>query len=189
MTTRTVMVGVVEDLTDPDALGRVRVRYATLGQLSNWARIATPMAGADRGLRFKPELGDEVLVAHENGDVRRPYVLGGLWSSTDKPPADDGDAKANNWRFLVSRSGHILKFDDTAGAEKIELTDQSGALHVVLDSAAGKILVTADKGDIEAKASGNVKVEAATIDVKATGDITIDATGTLTLKGATVLIN
>ena len=44
---------------------------------SYWARLATPMAGAERGLVLIPEVGDEVLVAFEREDLRFPYVLGG----------------------------------------------------------------------------------------------------------------
>src|SRR5690242_926559 len=101
-----IVIGLVKDLEDPQNLGRVRVTFPYLDdQLSDWARLVTPMAGKDRGVFFRPEVGDEVLVAFELGDVRRPYVLGALWSTTDTPPPDDGKAKDNNWRFIKSRKG------------------------------------------------------------------------------------
>ncbi|HSE40396.1 MAG TPA: phage baseplate assembly protein V, partial [Acidobacteriota bacterium] len=37
-----------------------------------------------------PDVNDEVLVAFETGDQRSPYVLGNLWSSSDKPSETDG---------------------------------------------------------------------------------------------------
>src|SRR5581483_3964040 len=122
-----IMIGVVADLADPDRLGRVRVRFPCLAdQLSDWARLATPMAGAGRGFFMRPEVGDEVLVGFELGEPRRPYVLGALWSKKDQPPPDDGNASKNNWRFIQSRSGHIVKLDDTQGKEKIEVIDKTG---------------------------------------------------------------
>lgn len=186
-----VVVGIVADLKDPDGLGRVRVRYPNQDDaLSNWARLTAPMAGKGRGVRFVPEVGDEVLLVHEQGDKRRPYVVGALWSSADEPPTDDGDTEANNWRVIVSRSGHLLKLDDTSGAEKIEITDGSGKLHVVLDSAAGRVEVTADSGDVQVKApSGAVSVEAKQISLKATDSVTIEAGTTLVIKGKSVAIN
>ena len=41
------------------------------------------------GSLFLPEVGDEVLVAFEHGDLRRPYIVGKLWNTTDPPPERD----------------------------------------------------------------------------------------------------
>src|SRR3977135_4225334 len=147
-----ILIGIVADLEDPDGLGRGRVRFPYLNdQLSNWAKISTPMAGKNRGLFLRPEVDDEVLVAFEMGEPRRPYVLGGLWSNVDTPPADDGKARENNWRFFQSRSGHILKFDDTNGSERIEVIDKSGSHKIVIDSSGDKIQITCDSGNLEIK--------------------------------------
>src|SRR4051812_31769405 len=78
-----VVVGVVTNNQDKEGLGRVKVKFPWLSDAdeSNWARIATPMAGASRGVFFLPEVDDEVLVVFEQGLVSRPYVLGGLWNA------------------------------------------------------------------------------------------------------------
>ena len=80
-----VAVALVTDNKDPDGLGRVKVRYPWHSQStqSYWARIASPMAGKDRGTVFYPEVGDEVLVVFDREDLRFPYVLGGLWNGKD----------------------------------------------------------------------------------------------------------
>lgn len=186
-----VLIGIVSDLDDPERLGRVKVRYPTLGdQESDWARLVAAGAGKDRGLFSRPEVGDEVLVAFELGDPRRPCVLGGLWSKTDPPPKDDGNAEDNNWRFIQSRSGHVIKLDDTRGAELIEIVDKDGRRRVLLDSANKKIQVTCDDGDVEVTSgSGKVKVEAVTVEIKASANLTIEAGAALKIKGATVDIN
>jgi len=188
-----VVVGIVSDLNDDENLGRVRVRYPHLdNEESDWARLASPMAGADRGMFFRPETNDEVLVAFEQGDPRRPYVLGSLWSQVDQPPPDDGQRTQNNWRFIQSRSGHILRFDDTPGQEKVEVIDKDGKRRIVVDSASGRIQILCDPGagDIEIKApASEVKIEAATIAVKATARLTLECDGVVTIKGATVSIN
>ena len=186
-----IVIGLVKDLEDPQNLGRVRVTFPYLDdQLSDWARLVTPMAGKDRGVFFRPEVGDEVLVAFELGDVRRPYVLGALWSTTDTPPPDDGKAKDNNWRFIKSRKGHIVKLDDTEGKEKIEIIASDGKRKIVFDVAGEKIEVTCDTGDIEVSApSGDVKVNAKNVEIKASADMKLQADGTMTIKGATVNIN
>jgi len=186
-----IVIGVVTDLDDPDRIGRVRVTFPHLGgEPSDWARIATPMAGKDRGAFFRPEKDDEVLVAFEHGEPRRPYVIGALWSKVDTPPPDDADPVKNNWRFLKSRSGHVIKFDDTKGSEKIEIVDKDEKRKVVIDSANKKIQVICEQGDVEVQAkAGSVKVEAMTVEIKSSKNMTLEATGTMTTKGATVNIN
>jgi uncharacterized protein involved in type VI secretion and phage assembly len=186
-----VVVGLVTSLDDPERIGRVRVKFPHLeDQQSDWARLVSGMAGPDRGLFLRPEVGDEVLVAFEQGDPRRPYILGSLWSKPDKPPADDGNATQNNWRFLKSRSGHIVKLDDTPNKERIEILDKDGARHVIVDSAAQKIQIVCDTGDVEVSApTGTVKISAMTVDVEAQGSMTLQAAGTMTIKGSIVNIN
>ena len=44
------------------------------------------VARADRGVFVLPEVGDEVLVAFENGDLAHPIVVGSLWHDADRPP-------------------------------------------------------------------------------------------------------
>jgi uncharacterized protein involved in type VI secretion and phage assembly len=178
-----LLVGVVHSLDDPDRLGRVQVAFPELGGVvSDWAALATLMAGSKRGSLFRPEVGDEVVVGFLQGDMRAPYVLGGMWSKQNPPPPDDGSPTKNNWRSLTSRSGQVLRFDDTPGAEKVELIGKDGTCTVVLDSANHKITVTATtQGDVEVNApDGNIHLTGQTV--------TVQATGTLKLAGGQVII-
>jgi uncharacterized protein involved in type VI secretion and phage assembly len=185
-----IVIGTVIDLNDPEKLGRVKLKLPQYDdQESNWARLAAPMAGANRGFFFRPEVADEVLVGFENGEVRRPYVLGALWSKVDSPPPHDNDAAANNWRVIVSRSGHTLKFDDTRGSERIEIVDKSKGLKITIDSSSNKIQIESS-GDVEVSApQGAFKVTAQSVDIEATGQMKLQAGGTMTVQGATVNIN
>jgi uncharacterized protein involved in type VI secretion and phage assembly len=77
-----VATGVVTDAADPDGAFRVKVRFPWLAERDQeplWARVVVPHACASSGVFCLPEVGDEVLVAFEHGDVRRPYVLGKIW--------------------------------------------------------------------------------------------------------------
>ena len=77
-----VVVGIVTNNKDPDNMARVKVRFPWLSddEESWWARIATVMAGKNRGSYFIPEVDDEVLVAFDHGDMRFPYILGSVWN-------------------------------------------------------------------------------------------------------------
>jgi uncharacterized protein involved in type VI secretion and phage assembly len=186
-----VLIGTVIDLADPEKLGRVKLQLPQYGdQPTDWARIASPMAGKDRGFFFQPEVGDEVLAAFENGDPRRVYVLGALWSKVDTPPDRDGNDPQNNWRFIKSRSGHIVKLDDTQGKEKIEIVDKSGKHRIVIDSANSKIEIVCTTGDMDISApTGTLKIDANSIELTAKTEIKVKATANLTLEGAMVNIN
>lgn len=186
-----VIIGLVKSLKDPDKLGRVKVEYPVHdNNSSDWARLLSPMAGAERGLFFCPEVGDEVLVVFEHGDPRRPYIIGSLWSSKDKPPPNDGNQTENNWRFIKSRSGHIIKLDDTKSKEKIEIIDKDAKHKVIIDSANNKIQVISDNCHVEVNAgTGTVAIQATTVEIKSSGDMTLQAGGSMKIKGSTVDIN
>lgn len=113
-----VAAGIVKELDEQG--GRVRVILPWLpGETeTHWARIATLMAGDGRGSWFMPEIDDEVLVAFEMGRIDHPYVIGYLWSDTDKPPIhdDDIDGKVRRYRSMKK---HRIDFDDRDGKERI----------------------------------------------------------------------
>jgi uncharacterized protein involved in type VI secretion and phage assembly len=186
-----IVIGIVESLDDDEDLGRIKVRYPHLdGKVSEWARLATPMGGKDRGLFFRPEKEDEVLVAHEQGEFTRPYIVGSLWSKVDPPPADDGKKVDNNWRFFRSRAGHLLKFDDTAGAERIEIAGSGGKHTMTIDVSGEKIEIRCSSGDVTVAApAGTVTLDAKAVQIKAKTTLSLEAGGALTIKGSTVGIN
>jgi len=187
-----VVIAVVDDNDDPAKLGRVRIRYPWLGDqaVSYWARLAMPGAGPDYGMAWVPQVGDEVLVAFEQGDPDHPFVIGGLWNGSDAAPLGDGllDSGKVKRSGFVSRTGHKLVFFDDAGESgvaiisannkyRISLNETKGQLHVYFD---GKLLLEGT-GDVEVKTQGDFKVNA-------TG-VTIQAQGQAAFKGATVAIN
>jgi type VI secretion system (T6SS) baseplate-like injector VgrG len=83
-----VMVGTVINPLDVEMQGRVQVRLNAIDSLdlSCWARVAQPMAALLSGSYFVPNVGDEVLVAFEHGDVNAPYIIGCLWNLAAPPP-------------------------------------------------------------------------------------------------------
>jgi len=193
-----VVVGVVTNNQDPDGLGRVKVKFPWLSDQdeSQWARIAAPMAGNERGVYFLPEVDDEVLVAFEHGDVRFPFVIGALWNGVDKPPADNGDGK-NNLRVIKSRSGHTIKLNDEDGKETIEIIDKSEKNSVVIDTANNSITITSEKDITLSATKGTIKLDAQKLEIKSSADSKIEAgagmdvkaSATMNIKGATVNIN
>jgi len=165
-----VCTAVVIDNVDPDNSGRVKVR---LGQLSGpgekgsetWARIATLMAGDNRGTWFIPDVKDEVLIAFEAGDMRRPYVIGALWNGTNSPP-ETMDA-TNTRKLLRSRSGVKITLDDQSGQESF-LVETPGGQRLMLTDGPGAVEITDSNGN-------SVKLETTGVTVTATAKVTINA--------------
>jgi uncharacterized protein involved in type VI secretion and phage assembly len=193
-----VVVGVVTNNQDPDGFGRVKVKFPWLSDMdeSTWARVAAPMAGKQRGIYFLPEVDDEVLVVFEHGDVRTPYVLGALWNGLDAPPVTNDDGK-NNVRLIQSRSGHVIKLNDEEGKETIEIIDKTKKNSIVIDTAKNTITVTTDKDITFSAASGTIKLDAQKVEISSSGEtklkagstMNVEASATMTVKGATVNIN
>lgn len=193
-----VVIGVVTNNQDQDGMGRVKVKFPWLSDVdeSNWARIAAPMAGKNRGFYFLPEVDDEVLVAFEHGDVRFPYVLGALWNGQDAPPLTNSDGK-NNTRIIQSRSGHVIQLHDEDGKETIKIIDKSQKNSIVIDTSKNTITITTDQDITLSASQGTIKLDAKNVEIKSSAatkleagsTMDVKASGTMTVKGATVNIN
>lgn len=176
-----VVIGIVVSLEDPDALGRVKLTFPWMSDgepLSNWARIAAPMAGAERGVQFMPEIDDEVLVAFDQGDLRFPFVLGFLWNGVDKPPETEPTR-----RVIKTVSGHTLTFDDTDGEEKVSI-ETAGGHRIALDDGGAELSIsfngeepsiTLQQGSVIIKEGSNsIEFSSGGIEIKGT-EITLEA--------------
>lgn len=198
-----VAVGIVTNNKDEDGkLGRVKVKFpwSSEDNETDWVRVSTFMAGSNMGSFFLPNVGDEVLVAFEQGNLNCPYVIGALWNGKAKPPETNSDGK-NNIRKIKSKSGHEIIFndeekkekieihtkaghkiilDDASDNNKVEISDKSGNNSLIIDSAANSIAISSQK---------KLSIKAQTIEIEAGRTMTIKSSGTLTIKGSLVEIN
>jgi uncharacterized protein involved in type VI secretion and phage assembly len=167
-----VFPALVTDIKDPDNQGRVKVTLpwsvdAKGGRYEGWARLATMMAGNDRGSWFVPDKDDEVLVAFEHGDSRRPYVLGALWNGKDKSPESMDGAGNNYKKVLCSRNGVKVTLDDQDGQEKLIL-ETPGGQKVTMKDGPGAVTIEDSNGN-------SVKLESAGVTVTASAKVTVNA--------------
>ena len=124
-----VSLATVINNVDPTGEARVQLILPWLPGVMPWARVASPMAGMLRGLFFMPQIGDEVLVCFNQGDIREPFIIGALWNTIDRPPTLL-PTDAITQRKIRTPSGHELSFDETT--QSVTLTSNMRA-RVTLD--------------------------------------------------------
>ena len=156
-----VMVGIVAKNFDPnstasggansgaDAMdGRVCVTIPTRDTNANelkWARVAMPSSGSKWGHYFLPEVGDQVLLAFEGGNIEKPYVIGCIPKTADKFLKDSVD-KDNQFKRIVTRHGTSIIFEDNSTDEnglkdKLTLETAGQKLQILMDNENEKIRI------------------------------------------------
>ena len=165
-----LIVGVVDEIEgDPEHLCRVKVLYKGLDDKSksNWARVVSVGGGKNRGIEFIPELGDEVLIGFEHGDVHAPYVLGGVWNKVNVPPEIDtslvegGKVKR---RLIRSRTGHTITLDDSDSTLGITVDDGKG----------GKIHIDTKNKTMTLESPDSIEMKSKKITINGSDSVTID---------------
>ena len=130
-----------------------------------------------------PEVNDEVLVAFEFGDVRRPYVVGSLYNGKDKPSLGDGlfsGGKVKRSGF-VSRKGHRLVFFDDDGKSGIALISADNKVRVALKQNGPEIHIYCE-GKVTIESKGDMKLTSQ-------AGVSIEASNQLELKGSSVKVS
>jgi phage protein D/phage baseplate assembly protein gpV len=198
-----LVIGIVSDNKDPENTGRVKVKVPALGDDIEtwWARVLTPSAGDQRGVFMLPAVNDEVVLGFENGDTRRPYVIGSLFNGKEKPLKDmvtgQPDGKHGNYMLastekilttseketeLKSKKPMLLESKDTMKVHSdktMTIEVKGGTGDIVMDSG----------GAINAKATQAMKLEAgSSVTIKGTGSVSVESTSSLSVKAPTVSI-
>jgi phage protein D len=189
-----VVVAIVTDNNDPNNAARVKLQFPWLDAKyeSDWARLAQLGAGPQSGAVWIPEVHDEVLVAFDHGDIRRPYVVGSLYNGKDTPNQGSGlfNSGAVNRRGFISRKGHqFIFFDDpnnagiafisSDGKMKISLNEKNSEIHI---SSQGKVHVECQQ-DMTLETKGNMKLSAQGISLEAQNSLDLKGGAGATLDG------
>jgi phage baseplate assembly protein V len=193
-----VVVGKVGEVAgDAMAISRVKVELPFVGdgEQSGWARVAVPMAGSSYGTYFIPNVGDEVLVAFEHGDLNAPYILGSLWNATARPPVDS--PLEQHWK-IKTRSGSTIDIAElppsitieTPSGQKIEMSAQG----ITIKTGTSSVELTADgvtiKGaNLNLTGTAAVNISAPNVTVKSDGVMNVQSSGICNITGSVVKIN
>ncbi|MCB1868417.1 MAG: phage tail protein [Gammaproteobacteria bacterium] len=175
--------GLVVDNQDPENRARVTLRVpGVLGSemVTHWAEPCLPFGGlADQGLFMVPEIGAQVWVEFEAGNVNKPIWTGTMWQQSADVPSEAA-GRSPDMRELKTPSGHILSFDDTDGEEEFRLyhpagsemkVDPEGVVQIT-DAAGATLVMNASGSSVEiSDSNGNTLV------MDATGTTVTDSSG------------
>lgn len=166
------VIGIVTENYDQSMKGRVCVKIPVRNENANvfkWARVAMPSSGSRWGHYFLPEVGDQVVLVFEEGNIEKPYVIGCIPRDDSQLVSQSADEKNKN-KKIVTKHGSAITFVDSAddanggkdqilietaqqshrleldnGGNKIVLSDKSGKNQIKLSTREGKIEVLAEK--------------------------------------------
>ncbi|MEO6174517.1 MAG: type VI secretion system tip protein VgrG [Flavobacterium circumlabens] len=203
--------GIVTQLeSDPNGEDRILVKIPIINNEEQgiWCRVASPDAGENRGFFFRPEIEDEVIIGFINEDPNNAIVLGMLHSSGKPAPITAADA--NHQKGIVTRSEMKVLFDDekksigieTPAGKKITLDEDKGVI-IIEDENSNVITIDSkgikmeSAGNIEIKATGDVKIEGTNVSISASAQFKAEGSAgaevssgaTAILKGSIVQIN
>jgi type VI secretion system secreted protein VgrG len=190
-----------------DKYGRVKVQFfwdrhgKFDGTSSCWTRVASPWAGKQWGMIHIPRIGQEVIVAFEEGDPDQPIIVGSVYNSDQMPPHElpanktQSGIKSRSTPGAGSQNLNEIRFEDKIGNEHIFIHGEKD-IHVRckasyfetiggdFNQAVGGASRTEIKGKKSLKIGGDHAVNVAgvmTTDVGA--DALIQAGGALALAG------
>lgn len=178
------LADVVEN-EDPKGQGRIKVKFKWECQnndVTEWLRVLTPDAGSsiqvdvNRGFVFVPEVGDQILVGFEDGNIARPVVMGSLFHANNGA----GGYENNHLKSIATKSGHLIQFNDESGNETITITDKNSNV-IKLDTV---------NSSIEISAAETISIKAKNINISADQNISLSAGDNLySNAGSNVAIN
>jgi len=192
-----VAIATVIDNIDSLGEARVQVSLPWAPGFEPWARIATMMAGMERGSFFIPQVGDEVLVGFNHGDIREPFILGALWNTLDRPPALL-PTDAVNKRIIRTPLGQEISFDDaeqsitisnllqfqlSLGPEESELA--SAGASVSLDIAGNVTITGAASITLQAP---SITIDGENVSISGSAGVTVDGGADCTILAAEINI-
>ena len=178
-----VVVGQVAKNYDKDMPGRVCVTVPTRDKDANelkWARVAMPSSGSKWGHYFLPEVGDQVLLVFEQGNIEKPYVIGCIPKDRDQILKKSADEE-NQFKKIVTKNGNTIYFEDNKEGEgdkdkikvvtakethRIELdnekhvlliSDKDGKNHIEMNTESGVMEITAEK-KLTVKVGDNIEL-------------------------------
>ncbi len=185
--------GIVTDNDDPDNRGRVKVKIEVLNDKyqTDWIPVLSFLSGDNYGAFFTPGIDDQVIVGFMDSSFEEPFVLGGIWGDKQMPPeikSGQSNNEKNNLKFIKSKSGNMIIFDDTEGDEKIRILSGDDAKFEIIKK--DSLLTIETCNDILIDAKNSIKIQASEIEMVCENNIKLESENTdISAKSNDININ
>ncbi|TPN86995.1 type VI secretion system tip protein VgrG [Aquimarina algicola] len=178
-----LQIGIVQsDEKDTNDPFQVRVMIPAFGtdQGAIWARFTSIDAGAGRGVFFRPEKGDEVIVGFLNDDPRQAIILGSVHNPKKKIPMPNNKQNTQKGIFFTTSKSQLL-FDQETEVITLSTSEQNC---ICIDEKQKCIsLSDANGNEIELSKKGIVITSTGDCEIKSEGNLNLDAKGNVKIKG------
>jgi len=120
------VTGPTESEIFTDKYGRIKIQFHWDREGKHdenttcWLRVMNNFSGPEFGVHYTPRVGQEVVVAFENGNPDRPFVLGGLYHYEHIPPFHHDLGLRAGTRTRSSKKGSLQQFNELSFYDKTD---------------------------------------------------------------------
>ena len=181
------MSGIVTNNYNKDMPGKVCIQIQNRDKEANilkWAKLAMPYAGKKYGTYFVPEIGDQVLVVFEDGNIEKPFVIGCIPTINSTFVSQNADEQ-NEHKVIKTRNGNTISILDCEEGEgekdKIEIKTSKEELQLIMDnenhnvaiqnkSKNNKISMNTENGELTINVEKKLKLKVGDIEINMNGE-------------------
>jgi uncharacterized protein involved in type VI secretion and phage assembly len=177
---------------DSAGLGRVEVKFLWMNdkERSPWLPVVTQYAGDGKGLYMMPEIGEEVIVDFQDGDVAQPYVIGTVHHGKAKT---NFGSEENDIKAIQTRSGIKVIMNDKEGSLSLEDKNGNGVQmdgdgNVTMKSK-DKIVLACGASKIVLNKDGAIEINGRAINMDATEEVKILGSDLAKIEAKMITLN
>ena len=158
---------------DYQLLVKVKLPLFEEGKNEIWARLASIYAGEERGVVFRPEEGDEVVLGFLNEDPRYPLILGSMYSDKNRPPIEFDEK--NETKAIVTKEKVQILLKENEKSIRL-LGSKENSINIVSEGEeSGIALKEQNKNDFTLNKNGQAIVSGSDVSIKASKSVFVNA--------------
>lgn len=181
------VIGKVTNNYSEEMPGRICVQIPNRDKEANvlkWARLSMPYVGKSYGTYFVPEIGDQVLLVFEDGNIEKPFVIGCIPTMNSSFVSRNSD-EANQNKRITSKNGNSILFLDSKEGEgekdkiqihtskeqfQIDLDNENHKIAIMDKEKKNQIIINTESGELAVSAEKKMKIKVGDIEINMNGE-------------------